>query len=142
MNLDHKPTLYIVDDEPDQLLLLRRAAERCGEFGETRTTVNSHLAYQELLESTEGGQPPPALVITDWKMPSLTGAELACALRAHPVLKHVPVIALSSSYQDADQVDALACGCKAFFRKPACFSQLTALLREISLTYCQNHVIA
>lgn len=137
MSAEPKPTLYLVDDEPDQLFLIIRAAERSGEYGEIRTAIDSHQAYQTLLDLAEHGALRPSLVVTDWKMPGLTGAELACALTEHPQLKDIPVVALSSSSDEADRRTALACGCKAFFQKPSQFSELIDLLKELARTYCE-----
>lgn len=135
MSSENRPILYLVDDDSDQLFLLRHAAERSGEYGEIRAAVDAHLAYEELLEMAQAARPLSTVVITDWKMPNLSGAELACALRAHPGLNEIPVIALSGSYAEADRAEALDCGCKAFFQKPDDFHQLTALLGEICRIY-------
>lgn len=142
MSSEFRPILYLVDDESDQLLLMTRAADCSGEFGEIRSAVDAHLAYQELLEMAESSRPPPALVVTDWKMPDLSGAELACALRAHPALNEIPVIVLSGSSSEADRAEALACGCRAFFQKPDDFSELIDLLREIGRTHSTSHARA
>jgi len=139
MSSEPKPTLYLVDDESDQLFLLRRAAERSGEFGEIRTAVDSHLAYQELLDRAECGKPRPNLLITDWKMPRWTGAELACALRHHPQLKAIPVVALSSSYLKSDREEALACGCRAFVQKPYGFYRMVDLMKALAQEYSGAH---
>lgn len=136
MNSESRPPIYLVDDEPDQLFLIKRASERTGEFGEIRTAVDSHLAYQELLDLAAHGQ-LPYLVVTDWKMPGLSGAELSCALREHPQLKHIVVVALSSSNTPEDRDAALACGCKAFYQKPTSFSRLTDVMRDIVRTYAE-----
>ncbi len=137
MNSESRPPIYLVDDEPNQLFLIKRAAERTGEFGEIRTAIDSHLAYEELLELAVQGRRFPHLVITDWKMPGLSGAELACALREHPQLKDIAVVALSSSNTTEDRDAAMSCGCKAFYQKPLSFSRLTDLMREIVRTYAE-----
>ncbi|WP_322034138.1 response regulator [Paraburkholderia sp. J76] len=45
-------------------------------------------------------QVSPALVITDYMMPRMTGLELALAMKADPVIQRIPVI-LSSAAQGA-----------------------------------------
>lgn len=140
MKSESRPPLYIVDDEPDQLFLIKRAAERCGEFGEIRTALDSHLAYQELLDEAARRRDRPYLLVTDWKMPGFSGAELACALREHPEMKHVMVVALSSSNTADDREAALSCGCKAFYQKPISFSRLTDVMREIAHLYSEAQV--
>ena len=142
MNSESRSPLYLVDDEPDQLFMIKRAAERCGEFAEIRTAMDAHLAYQDLLDMVDDGQPRPNIVITDWKMSGLSGAQLACALREHPKLKDITVIALSASDTATDREDALACGCKAYYHKPVSFLRLTDLMKEIAHSYAEIHARA
>jgi CheY-like chemotaxis protein len=42
-------------------------------------------------------QTPPALIITDFMMPLMTGLELAMAVRADPVLMNIPIILVSGA---------------------------------------------
>lgn len=136
--MDHKPFLYLVDDAPDQVFLIELAAQRTAEFGLIRTAIDSQLAYHHLLEVAANPLSRPNLIITDWKMPRMTGAELACALRAHPELRGIPLVALSTSNADADRAAALECGCVAFYQKPTHFADLIGLLRELRQKYCST----
>lgn len=131
-----KPFLYIVDDEPSQVFLMELAAHRSGEFGLVRTAIDSQLAYHHFLEVAQNPPSCPNLVVTDWKMPRMTGAELACALNAHPELREIPIVALSSSNYQSDREAALACGCVAFHQKPVQFAELVALFKQIRREYC------
>lgn len=137
MSFEHKPFIYIVDDAPDQVFLMELAAQRTGEFGLIRTAIDSQLAYHHLLEVAGNPNSRPNAVITDWKMPRMTGAELSCALQAHPDLKNIPIIALSSSNSDADRAAARDCGCVAFYQKPTHFADLVGLFREIRQHFCR-----
>lgn len=136
MNADPKPSLFVVDDEPDQLLLVELAAHRSNAFGEVKAVVDSHLAYHELLERARLGQPFPDIILIDWKMPRMHGADLATALAAHEQLQGVPVIALSNSDSEVDRVRALECGCRAYYQKPASFAQLIRILQHLRETHC------
>lgn len=142
MSSEAKLSLYLVDDEPDQIFLIALAAQRCGEFGQVRTATDAQLAYHQLLELSQDLETRPGLVITDWKMPRMTGAQLACALREHPSLRAIPVIALSSSDSEADRQSAQDCGCRAFYQKPTGFKNLVELLRTIRQTHVSAPVVA
>ena len=140
MNFEHKPFLYIVDDAPDQAFLMELAAQRTDEFGLIRTAIDAQLAYHHLLEVAANSRSRPNLLITDWKMPRMNGAELTCALKAHPDLCEIPVIALSTANSEFDRATALECGCAAFFQKPIQFADLITLLRQIRREYCPNGI--
>ena len=60
----------------------------------------------------------PDLVLTDIVMPVMDGLELIRRLRAHAVLRSLPIVVISASATDADQVAALQSGANAFLGKP------------------------
>jgi CheY-like chemotaxis protein len=131
-----KPSLYIVDDEPDQVQLHALAAERCGEFGWVGTATEPQLAYDWLLEVANDPGQRPHLVVIDWKMRGMHGSVLAQALREHASLAEIPVVALSNSGDPRDRNLALKHGCRAFHEKPAGLEPLTDLFRELCAKHC------
>lgn len=131
-----RPILYLVDDEPERVVLPKQAGERSGEFGEIRGAMDAHLVYQELLDRANNSHALRVLVITHWQTFNMTGAGLACALRAYPGLEDISVIAMSCS-PATDRADALACGYKAFFRSPVGLPGWIALLRKLRRAYCE-----
>lgn len=133
MNAVLRPILYLVDEEPERLSLLKQAGERCGEFSEIRAVMDAHLVYQELLDRANSLAARQVLVITHWDRSNLIG--LACALRAHPGLEDLPVIA--TSHSPTGHADALACGCRAFFRRPVGLAGCIALLRKLRRVHCR-----
>lgn len=133
-----RPILYLVDDEPERFPLLKQASERCGEFSEIRGAMDAHLAYQELCDRGNTSHAVQVLVIMHWQPANLmdAGNGFAYALGAYPGLEDIPVIAISHSPR-TDLADALACGCKAFFRRPVGLAGWIALLRKLRGTYCE-----
>lgn len=136
MNPDHKPVLFIVDDEPDQVFLCELAAQRTGDFGRIQTAIDSQMAYQQLLETIDAPERRPDLILIDWKMPRMHGSELAAALSANATLRDIPLVAMSTSSYAEDRRRALEAGCKAFHQKPGSFDQLMQLLRQLKASYC------
>ena len=67
--------IYIVDDEP---MLLELASVILEPLGHTIQTFNTP---ESALRAFETAQPPPALIITDYAMHTMTGLELAAACR-------------------------------------------------------------
>ncbi|HEU5079781.1 MAG TPA: response regulator [Opitutaceae bacterium] len=133
---DPRPYLYVLDDEPDQAMLVGLAAQRSGEFADVRTAIDSQLAYHHLLEVADDPEHRPSLIMIDWKMPRMHGADFAAALQEHPELRNIPVIVMSNSGDEADRTLALECGCKALYQKPSAFAELVDLLIQIRRQYC------
>jgi CheY-like chemotaxis protein len=60
----------------------------------------------------------PDLVITDFRMPGMTGAQLTAALRHNPRLQHVPVMVVTAADDRAVRYEALEAGAVDFLAKP------------------------
>jgi two-component system response regulator VicR len=82
-------TILLVDDEFLISDLLASALEDQG----YRVTQAYH--GRKALEAL--AQEVPALVVTDFMMPLMTGLELAQAIRAEPDWRHLPIILLSGA---------------------------------------------
>jgi CheY-like chemotaxis protein len=88
-----------------------------------------------VLEATDGDsaleairRDPPEMVLLDYGIPGLDGAEVLARLKADPATAPVPVIVVTAMGLEAKQ-EALALGAAAFFTKP--FSP-AALLRTMA----------
>jgi DNA-binding response OmpR family regulator len=63
-------------------------------------------------------------------LPGMDGLQLLQALREHPALKELPVIALTGMGRPADARRAIAAGFAAHLRKPVTLSKLLATLQR------------
>jgi DNA-binding response OmpR family regulator len=74
----------------------------------------------------------PDLVLLDVMMPGqLNGLDLCRALRADPVLQHVPVVMLSARGQASDRQAGLEAGANAYLVKPFSPMQLLDLTSSL-----------
>ena len=71
---------------------------------------------QEAVDLTQRHQ--PNLILMDVKMPVMGGLEATEQIRAMPEFSDLPIIALTASVGDADQMQQVAAGCTAFLPKP------------------------
>ena len=100
-------SILLVDDEPDLLAVWHLILS--GEGYDVRCASNG----VEALDRVE--QHVPDLVITDWMMPQMGGAELCRRLRAEPKLAHVPILAHTSVSFSINEVGVW----NAYLQKPA-----------------------
>ena len=127
--------VLIVDDEELARLRLRALIEDCAE---PRATVVGEAANatQALVWLQSHGQGPTAprtdracdLVLLDIQMPGMDGFEVLAHLRADPLTRHVPVIAVSANARPDDLERARAAGFDAYLTKPV---DLEVLLRTV-----------
>jgi CheY-like chemotaxis protein/phosphoribosyl 1,2-cyclic phosphodiesterase len=127
---------YLVDDDPDILVLLRRVLEKAGH------TVTSSESSQHALKEIPGARPD--CVITDLMMPEMDGFELCRELRKRPDLTSVKIIVLSAKSYDFDRRRARELGADGYIVKPINADTLLASIDEfvsekVSLTYWGVH---
>ena len=73
----------------------------------------------------------PVVVLLDLKMPKVDGLEVLRQMRAHPELKHVPVVMITSSREEQDLVRSYQLGVNAYVVKPVDFQQFVDCVKQI-----------
>lgn len=71
----------------------------------------------------------PDLILMDASMPVLDGWQATRELKANPVTKHIPVLALTAHAFDDARQEAKASGCDGFVTKPCLPDDLVAQVR-------------
>ena len=60
----------------------------------------------------------PDLIVMDIQLPDMDGLEATRRLKEDPVLRHIPVVAVTSFAMTGDQQRAIAAGCIGYITKP------------------------
>jgi CheY-like chemotaxis protein len=126
-------TLLIVEDDPNDVILLRKALTREGINNATQV-VNDGAEAIAYLEGREPYRdrsqfPFPSVIFTDLKMPRMDGFDVLCWLRAHPECSVMPVMILTASRIDADVRKAYQLGANGYLVKPNSLEDLQAMVR-------------
>jgi CheY-like chemotaxis protein len=111
-------TILTVDDDPDELTLLRLLLRREG--FEVLAALSGSAALQCVRQQM------PDLIITDLTMPGMTGLELCRQLRDSSETRHIPIIVHSA--QTVPPTDPLY---DRAFRKPADFGALLSRVHRL-----------
>lgn len=126
--------LYAEDDENDAFLFLTALA-KAGVRNPVVHVLNGEEALWYLagtgVYSDRTAHPLPCLLVTDLKMPRLSGFDLLA--EAKPILdsNHLPALVLSASVSELDKQRSLQLGAQKFFVKPADLNGLLALANEL-----------
>ena len=72
----------------------------------------------------------PDLILMDLSLPSLDGWEATRRIKQNPVLRHIPIIAISAHAMMGDEQRALESGCDDYISKPLDEDVLFAKLRR------------
>jgi two-component system cell cycle response regulator DivK len=104
-----RPRLAVVEDNPDNRLLLSALLEDAYELDE----------YVDGPDALAGiPARPPALVLLDISLPGMEGPEVLRRLRADPALAAIPVIALTAHAMAGDRERYLGLGFDSYVTKP------------------------
>jgi len=118
--------VLVVDDEADNLELIKTFLERCG------ASVAEAKSMPEALSRLE--QSVPDVLISDIGMPEADGYELIRAVRRLPPERggSVPAVALTAYARLEDKTRALESGFQKHLSKPMEFAELVATVADIA----------
>jgi two-component system, response regulator len=130
-------TILLVEDNPDDAKLTLRAFQRSNMLNPialARDGVEAlDFVFATGMHDGRAGQPLPALVILDLKLPRLDGLGVLKAIRADPRTKLIPVVVLTSSKEEQDLIHSYALGANSYVRKPVDFSQFQEAARVLGI---------
>ncbi len=115
--IDLSPSILVVEDDDSVRKSLLRTLSARG-----FTATGARNGKEALLRAAAD---PPDVIIMDLQLPVMSGSDAARALRQHPALASVPIIALSATLEDATT--------ELFFRlltKPCSTDTLLAAIAE------------
>ncbi len=105
-----KPTILIVDDTPDNIMLLSRLLK---EKYNTKVATNGNTAL-----SIAASSPDLDLILLDVMMPDVDGYETCRLLKANPATADIPVIFLTAKGLVEDEAMGLTMGAVDYLTKP------------------------
>lgn len=115
-----RPTILIIDDNDDNLLLLSYALEEIG----CSTVQGSSGSDAIELAATH----TPDLILLDILLPDMNGMTVIRHLRRHAALRHVPIIAVTALARAVERSKITAAGFTAYIAKPYMLDELYSLV--------------
>jgi two-component system chemotaxis response regulator CheY len=116
--------VLVVDDQPSMRGLIRSYLRKLG--FENIDEAESGMQAAKLL-----GTKPFNLVVSDINMESGSGIELLKTMRAHPVLKRVPVIMVTGNSDKETVTSVVQAGVNGYVVKPVSLEALKARVVHI-----------
>jgi two-component system, response regulator len=130
-------SILLVEDNPDDVDLTRRAFQRAGHPQPLEVVDDGVEALDYLFArgayAHRAGEPLPALVLLDLKLPRLSGHEVLRQIRANPSTRFLPVVILTSSDEEKDLVQSYSQGCNSYVRKPVSYNEFVEAARQLGL---------
>jgi CheY-like chemotaxis protein len=129
--MNDRPIL-LVEDNPMDVDLTLRAFKR-------RRVTNTILVARDGEEALawlprwEAGEPWPAVILLDLKLPKVDGLEVLRQLKHHPTLCVIPVVVLTTSAESADVQGAYQLGVNSYIVKPVEFDKFMEVSEKVDL---------
>jgi CheY-like chemotaxis protein len=121
--------IWIVEDDLDDRILLNEAFKETGFGGRIFLFPDAISALQKLGRCS--AEEIPAIIVTDYNMHVMNGAEFVESLCSHRRYNGVIKVILSTSSYLFDTAECLRKGADAYFVKPASYTELVDVASSI-----------
>ena len=129
--------ILMVDDDEDDRMLAEEAFLEVGVPCPLEFVADGDELLDYLLSSGRfAGQGPtvrPSIILLDLNMPRRDGREALAAIKAHPDLRRIPVIVLTTSQRPSDVLQSYELGASTYIVKPANFEGLINMVQRLVL---------
>jgi CheY-like chemotaxis protein len=129
------PIILLVDDSPNDVLLMRTVFQRAGFAQPLQFAVDGDDAIAYLRGDGRYGDrsrfPLPTMVLMDLNMPRKNGFEVLEWIRRQPALRRLRVYILSASSRPQDIDRAYDLGVNSYLVKPGSLDELMHLARSL-----------
>lgn len=122
-----KPTVLLVDDNPQNLELLEAYME---EVQEVRVVT----ATNGLEAMTKVAEEKPSLILLDIMMPKMSGFEVCQRIKSDPKTRDIIIIMVTALNETSDVERAAECGTDDYLSKPIDKAALIKQVRTLLLS--------
>ncbi len=132
-----RKTILLVEDNPDDVELTRRAFQKANLTNPIIVVSDGAMAVDYLKGTGDftdnDGHVLPAIILLDLKLPKLDGLEVLKEIRSYPPTRLTPVIILTSSLEEQDLVNSYLGGANSYIRKPVDFNKFTKAVQQLGM---------
>jgi len=132
-------TILLAEDDENDAFLFQIALSKAGVGNPVVHVSNGDEALSYLkgdgIFCDRTRYPFPCLLVTDLKMPRLSGFDLLTGAKAVLESSQLPMVVLSASIAEQDKERSLRLGAKAFFVKPPGLAGLVAVATELKRSW-------
>ena len=124
------PTILIVDDDEGHAILIRENLEAAG----LKNPIKHFRDGQAVLDFFFKDPPLVSerfLVLLDIRMPKVDGIEVLRRIKAHPELRKLPVIMLTTTDDSREVRRCHELGCNVYMQKPVDYERFSEAIRRL-----------
>ncbi len=129
--------LLLADDDPDDCMFFQEALEELALPANLAIVIDGVELIEHLNTAVSG---LPDIIFMDLNMPRKTGFECLSEIRSDKMLKHLPIIILSTSLDSQVATTLHEKGANYYIRKPGEFSDLKKAIQQVINIVLQKNV--
>ncbi|MBC8010263.1 MAG: response regulator [Burkholderiales bacterium] len=126
------PPILLVEDNPMDVDLTLRAFKRRRLTNPVQIARDGEEALA-WLPRWEAGEPVPAVILLDLKLPRVDGLEVLRRLKGHAEFRRIPVVVLTTSAESQDVREAYSIGVNSYIVKPVDFDKFVEVAAQIEV---------
>ncbi len=134
---DKKKVILVVEDNPDDQLLITRALRKNHIDNEIVAAGDGEEALEYIygtgMHAGRDARVLPEVVLLDLQLPKVNGLQVLQRLRAEEHTRLLPVVVLTSSDEQRDVVDSYRFGANSYIRKPVEFQEFMEAVRQLDM---------
>jgi CheY-like chemotaxis protein len=127
-----RATILLVEDNDNDVMLTREAFRAAAVPADIHNVTSGRQCLSFLRkEDVSAGTRSPDLILLDVNMPAMDGREVMAAIAGDEDLRHLCVVALSTSENENDILTMYQLGCRGYVVKPIAFDQFVRRIRSM-----------
>ncbi len=127
--------ILLVEDNPTDAELTMRALKK-NHLANNLVWVKDGVEALDFIFATDEHDNrinKPRLILLDLKLPRIDGIEVLRAIKADPRTRTLPVVMLTSSYEERDIVESYKLGVNSYIVKPVDFEKFVEMVSQVGL---------
>jgi len=133
----NEQVILLVEDNPDDVLLTRRALKNSNIRNEVVVANDGQEALDWLFRAGKFAQRNPrvipAVILLDLKLPKISGLEVLERIRADERTQMYPIVILTSSLEEQDLVRGYSLHANSYIRKPVDFTKFAVAVQQLGI---------
>lgn len=121
-----KATMLIVEDDEDMRHFI------ASNFSDSYDVLTAGDGTEALKVIKKQKDSQVSIIVSDWMMPGMDGAELCAKIRENVHTSHIPFIMLTARTDDESKVKGMDIGADAYIEKPFSMKYLEACIRNLT----------
>ena len=129
---DKTAPILLIEDNPHDVELTIHAFRKQKLSNPIQVARDGEEALEQL-NHWDKGEPAPAVILLDLKLPKVDGIDVLGKLKTHQRFKRIPVVVLTTSKENSDLSRCYDLGANSYIVKPVNFEKFVEVVKQIDV---------